>query len=155
VGRISTKIGNLGAIFGFWIFWVLGSGNSFQFPRTPFFGEQIFQNPREFHRTRKSQRVCTSADHNPTTSRCVVHTYSVVRKRRTRHDYIVLCHSRIQRSTQLPRVVSLALCGSFELLCCSYAESNISFQIIILNFSNGEYLHFWRVESKRSYLFEK
>jgi hypothetical protein len=124
VGRISTKIGNLGAIFEFWIFWVLGSGfwELFWISQNPLFWRANFPEP-----SRISQ--------NPKKPVCL-------RKRRTQHDYIVLCHLRIQRSTHLRRVVLLALRGSFELLCCCSAESNISFQIIILNFSNGEYLHF-------------
>jgi hypothetical protein len=59
---------------------------------------------REFPRTlanftepKKSQRVCASAEHNTTTSCCVVHAYSV--------------SAQAQNTTRLRRVVSLALRG--------------------------------------------
>jgi hypothetical protein len=60
---------------GFFGFWVLGI--ILNFPEPPFFGAQISQNPREFHRTQKKP--------------------ACLRKRRTQHDYVVLCRSRIQR----------------------------------------------------------
>jgi hypothetical protein len=53
--------------FGFWIFWVLGSGNYFEFPRTPFFWRANLPEP-----SRISQ--------NPKKPACL-------RKRRTQHDY--------------------------------------------------------------------
>jgi hypothetical protein len=69
---------------GFFGFWVLGI--ILNFPEPPFFGARISQNPREFHRTQKKP--------------------ACLRKRRTQHDYVVLCRSRIRRSTRLRRFVA-------------------------------------------------
>jgi hypothetical protein len=86
---------NPGAIF--WVLDFLGSGfwELFEFPRTPFFGARISQNPRT------------------TTSCCVVHAYSVsARKPRaqlcrsryadrvtSKHDYVVLSLTWRRRTT--------------------------------------------------------
>jgi hypothetical protein len=106
-GQGSREMGDGVPFFGFWIFWVLGSGNNFEFPRTPLFGAQNSQNPREFHRTQKSQRICTREE----TSCCVVHAYrysvsaqaqNTTQMRivlRQKHDYVMLSLTWRRRTT--------------------------------------------------------
>jgi hypothetical protein len=105
--------------FGFWIFWVLGSGNYFEFPRTPFFWRANFPEPSRISQNPKKASVSAQAQNTTRLRRVVSLTHTAcLRKRRTQHDYVVLCRSRIQRvcasaehNTRLRRVVSLALRG--------------------------------------------
>ena len=147
--------------FGFWIFWVLGSGNYFEFPRTPFFWRANFPEPSRISQNPKKARVSAQAQ-NTTRLRhvvsfthtaclrkcrthCVVHAYSVsAQAQSTTRLCCVLCRSRIRRSTRLlvlccscyaDRVVDVGVDGP------RLARSNFELKIINL-FDSSSFVYF-------------
>jgi hypothetical protein len=84
---------------GFFGFWVLGI--ILNFPEPPFLAREFPRTLANFPEPKKSPRVCASAEHNTTTSCCVVHAYSVSAQAQSTTRLLVLCRSRIRRSTRL------------------------------------------------------
>jgi hypothetical protein len=64
--------------FGFWIFWVLGSGNYFEFPRTPFFWRANFTEPSRISQNPKKASVSAQAQNTTRLRRVVSFTHSTI-----------------------------------------------------------------------------